>query len=207
MTYSTLKTTVAAIALTAGAAWADTDNSDLTGMTEDTGANSYVGYETWNDEDAAVRTPANKEMTARSMDMQLANEDAAQEVDTLDNPQMGKSTLVPDSSVGVVATSELDGMTVADLVGMEVASSNGQDVGEIDYVFSEGDTLKVIVGVGGFLGMGEHDVVVPLNDLVMSEDDEVILSGWSERQLKAQPDVDDSEITALDEDTLIEISS
>lgn len=207
MTHSTLKTTAAVLALTAGAAWADFEKTDLTGNAQNTDAESYVGYETWDDEDAAVRTPANEEMTSRSMQMQMANDAPAQEVETLNNPQMGKSTMIPGSSVGVLASSEFDGMTVADLVGMDVEAADGADVGEIDYVISDGGTYKVIVGLGGFLGLAEHDVAVPLSDLVMSEDDEVTLTGWSEDQLKAQPDLDEAEITALDDDTGIEFSS
>lgn len=199
MTYSTLKTTVAALALTAGTAWAADENMD-----DATQMDSAIPAI----DEAELRTPANEEASERSKEMQMA-EDDPQEVETLTNPQTAKSTMVPDSGVGVVAASEFNGMTVADLVGMEVETATGEDVGEIDYVIKDDNGYAAIVGVGGFLGLGEHDVIVPLSDFSVStdDDDEVTLAGWSKEKLEAQPDVDEGEIEALDDDLKIEITS
>jgi ribosomal 30S subunit maturation factor RimM len=227
MTYTTLKTTVAAIALTAGTAWAADDMDTKVEMDAETPERTEIqsavpaideaeidttSNEEMEDGDdsmqAEAETPANQQMQDRSDRMQAENDAApAQEVETLENAQMGSSTLVPDSSVGTMGSSEFDGMTVADLVGMDVETAAGEDVGEIDYVIEQNGELAAIVGVGGFLGLGEHDVAVPLTDLSISEEDEVTLANWDEEKLKAQPDLDESEITALEDETPIEIAS
>jgi outer membrane biosynthesis protein TonB len=58
------------------------------------------------------------------------------------------------------------GMTGAEIVGQTIYGANGEEIGEIDnVVMGRGaDTNPAaIVGVGGFLGLGERDVAVPLD--------------------------------------------
>ena len=80
---------------------------------------------------------------------------------------------------------------VSDLVGMDVLSASGNDVGEIDRLIrGTGGRLLAVVGVGGFLGLGEHDVAVPLDRFSMAEDG-LMLDGLSEAQLEAMPEWDE----------------
>jgi hypothetical protein len=43
-----------------------------------------------------------------------------------------------------------------------------------------------IVGVGGFLGMGEHEIAVPVGKL-KQEQDKIVLHGATKEALKAAP--------------------
>ena len=45
-----------------------------------------------------------------------------------------------------------------------------------------------MVSVGGFLGIGDKDVAVPLNDLQLGEDEAYLMSAATEDQLKQMPD-------------------
>ncbi|HUG61649.1 MAG TPA: PRC-barrel domain-containing protein [Methylomirabilota bacterium] len=56
---------------------------------------------------------------------------------------------------------------IADLVGKDVYGSDNEDIGEINDVIvsQDGRVAAVIVGVGGFLGIGEKDVAVSMKAL------------------------------------------
>lgn len=89
------------------------------------------------------------------------------------------------------------GLTADELVGRNVLSENGEDVGEIDFVGRRGDTIVVIIGVGGFLGMGENEIALPIDQIEL-RDNEVILPGRTEAELKNMPEFNESEVQLLD---------
>lgn len=53
------------------------------------------------------------------------------------------------------------------LEGLDVYNNNDEKIGDIRelLVDSSGNIKAVIIGVGGFLGIGEHDVAVPLDQV------------------------------------------
>jgi sporulation protein YlmC with PRC-barrel domain len=53
------------------------------------------------------------------------------------------------------------------LIGTRVVSSNNESIGDINDVIVDrnGQAVAAVVGVGGFLGIGEKDVAVPFNTL------------------------------------------
>ncbi len=56
------------------------------------------------------------------------------------------------------------------LIGVDVYNNQNEKIGEIDELImtSNGQISGAIIGVGGFLGMGERNVMVPLNQLRFS---------------------------------------
>lgn len=60
-----------------------------------------------------------------------------------------------------------EGFLVSNVIGATVYSQDDQSIGDInDIILSpEGQPSQVIVGVGGFLGMGEKDVVLDMSKL------------------------------------------
>jgi sporulation protein YlmC with PRC-barrel domain len=58
-------------------------------------------------------------------------------------------------------------MMASDLIGTKVVSSNNESIGDINDVIVDknGQIMAAVVGVGGFLGIGEKDVAVPFNSL------------------------------------------
>ncbi|MCK0168850.1 PRC-barrel domain-containing protein [Jannaschia sp. S6380] len=87
---------------------------------------------------------------------------------------------------------------VSDLVGMNVLSETGDDVGEIDSLVMANGGLLAVVGVGGFLGLGEHEVAIPLDRFAMT-DGALIVDASTEAELEGMPEWDQSgEVVPLD---------
>ncbi len=86
---------------------------------------------------------------------------------------------------------------VEDLVGRSVATESGEDVGEVDFIGIRGQTLVAIVGVGGFLGMGENEIAVPLEKLII-RGNELIVPQFTQSQLENMPEFNESEVRILE---------
>ncbi|MEG3660233.1 PRC-barrel domain-containing protein [Celeribacter halophilus] len=94
--------------------------------------------------------------------------------------------------------------TVSEIVGTQVVTETGEDVGEIDAIVSDDGDIMAIVGVGGFLGIAEHDVLIGVDHFTMVDENSVMIEGASEEELKAMPDVDQSDYTAIEGDMTLE---
>jgi len=88
--------------------------------------------------------------------------------------------------------SAADEMSGAAIIGATVQNQNHETVGKVQdvYVDSVGAIKKVVVSVGGFLGMGAKDVAVNWSDIRFSRDDEsvVLTTTWTKDSLKEMPD-------------------
>ena len=69
-----------------------------------------------------------------------------------------------------------------------VYNEQNQKVGTIDDLIIAPDTSVsfVIVGAGGFVGVGKHDVAIPVNQL-KQQDGKFVLSGATKEAIKALP--------------------
>lgn len=96
---------------------------------------------------------------------------------------------------------QLYNMTVEEVVGKDVVTTNGETVGEIDQVVLHSDDkeLYVVVPVGGFLGIGEKEVVVPISELELVNDQVTVTSAENEGQLEQKPAYDPNQYTVLEE--------
>lgn len=95
------------------------------------------------------------------------------------------------SSDTTASTEAITGWSAKDdIIGKSVFNENDEKVGDINDVVisSDGQTLYLLVGAGGFLGMGQKDVAVPF-ERFQRNDDRVLLSGYTKEQLKALPEV------------------
>ena len=74
------------------------------------------------------------------------------------------------------------------ILGKDVYNDTGEKVGEInDLIVTPAKAVSyAIVGVGGFLGMGEHEIAVPVGKL-KQEQDKIVLHGATKDALKAAP--------------------
>jgi hypothetical protein len=73
------------------------------------------------------------------------------------------------------------------LIGRNVKNSNNDTIGEIESVYldASGKVDSVIVGVGGFLGVGERYARLHWKDLKVSDNGERVMLNMSKDQLKA----------------------
>jgi sporulation protein YlmC with PRC-barrel domain len=92
---------------------------------------------------------------------------------------------------------------------MVVYNEKGARLGEVERIVQAPDgKQQLIVGVGGFLGLGERRVAIPSGDVAM-RGDRLILENVSEEQLKRMPPVDRNsrELRDIDGNATIELSS
>lgn len=64
------------------------------------------------------------------------------------------------------------GLTVDRLEDVDIIGADGEEIGEVEEVLmtADGRIVAVSADVGGFLGMGEREVVIPLERLVFAAD-------------------------------------
>jgi hypothetical protein len=76
------------------------------------------------------------------------------------------------------------------LIGRNIQNAQNETIGEIKSVFigKDGKVDSVMVGVGGFLGVGEREVRLAWSELNVSENGEKVTVNMTKDQLKAKPE-------------------
>jgi sporulation protein YlmC with PRC-barrel domain len=74
------------------------------------------------------------------------------------------------------------------IIGQTVYNEQNQKVGKIDDIIIAPDTTvsSAIVGAGGFVGLGKHDVAIPINQFTQ-QGDRIVLPGATKDAIKALP--------------------
>jgi sporulation protein YlmC with PRC-barrel domain len=74
------------------------------------------------------------------------------------------------------------------LLGKAVYNDAGEKIGKLEdlIVAPDRNVSYVIVGAGGFVGIGRHDVAIPVNQ-VQEKDGKLVIAGASKSALKAMP--------------------
>ncbi|CAM5194375.1 hypothetical protein CDEF62S_04304 [Castellaniella defragrans] len=90
------------------------------------------------------------------------------------------------------AQQESSQMLASDIIGMSVKNGPGekaQDIGKItDLVLDQSKkTVNVLIGVGGFLGIGSKDVGVPLDKVQLNTGSKVAVVDMTKEQLEKAP--------------------
>ena len=82
-------------------------------------------------------------------------------------------------------------LPVSEIEDMDIVGPDGSDVGEVEEVLvnASGQAAAVAAEVGGFLGVGEKEVIILLNQLQVSGDD--LATVMTKEQLEALPEWDD----------------
>ena len=105
---------------------------------------------------------------------------------------MASAQTAPSAShpVPQTATKDSPALAAADagkLIGRNVKNTNNDTIGEIESVYldASGKVDSVIVGVGGFLGVGERYARLHWKDLQVSDNGERVVVNMTKDQLKA----------------------
>lgn len=106
------------------------------------------------------------------------------------------------SYLAYVAANPISQMWINQLINLKVVSEGGEDVGRIDYVGVRGEIVVVIIGMGGFLGLGEKKVAMPI-DRLRVRDGVVYLPFISEMQLDRLPKYQETEVMLPEYDSLV----
>ena len=94
---------------------------------------------------------------------------------------------------------------VGDLLGMNVLTANDEIVGEIDYVVEGLSGKAAVIGIGGFLGLGEYTVAIDIDEFTMTQDETLKLPEYTEAELEALPQFDETGVESLPDDTSVSV--
>lgn len=117
-----------------------------------------------------------KLFTAASLAALLALPAVAQEANapTQNAPSMSAA------AAGAAAATIAGDISARDLLNESVKNAANETIGDINDVLIGGDgkVAAVVVGVGGFLGMGEKNVALPFDQLMFAKDasDDLLVS-------------------------------
>jgi len=109
---------------------------------------------------------------------------------TADNTAM----IRPDIKRDGYRASDMKDLTSETLTGAHVYGAKDEDIGEVDKLVlnADGTVKQLVLDIGGFLGMGEHRIAVPLNqaNIMRNEkgDDVRVYVDATKEKLKAQPE-------------------
>lgn len=94
-------------------------------------------------------------------------------------------TTTPNASGGAMA-----GVDARELLGTDVKNAQNETVGEVQAVQLDaaGKVRNLIVGVGGFLGLGERAVAVQPSAVTVADNGDTIRTTLTKDQLKAMPE-------------------
>jgi sporulation protein YlmC with PRC-barrel domain len=75
------------------------------------------------------------------------------------------------------------------ILGKTVFNDSGAGIGKVDDIIVAPDKAVsyAIIGAGGFLGVGRHDVAIPVSQIKQQSDEKFILAGATKDALKAMP--------------------
>lgn len=139
-----------------------------------------------------------------------AEDDAAMSDDTAMDDDAATTDDTATAAIDRTTLTEVDsaGLSADELIGTTVYGANDENVGSINDVVLEGDSVDfVTVDVGGFLGLGAKTVAVDMDNLAFmtDEDGEMYLyTSFTQEQLEAQPEYDEATFAdARDEQLLV----
>lgn len=115
------------------------------------------------------------------------------------SPGMGSGSTSPGSSMGSSSTmttapdatgGAMAGVDARELIGTDIKNAQNEKVGEVQAVQldSAGKVRNLIVGVGGFLGLGERAVALQPSAVTVADNGDTIRTTLTKDQLKAMPE-------------------
>jgi hypothetical protein len=108
-------------------------------------------------------------------------QDRAQAEDTGDTEPDYDFTEPTEPADGMLSAEEIAALDTDLLDGVPAYDANNDHIGEIDAIVpgDEGGIKKVVVDVGGFLGIGEKPVALPLEEVWITRTDDGGLQVWT----------------------------
>ena len=112
-----------------------------------------------------------------------------------------------NASAQFINEQKTDDILASTIIGQSAVNSQDEGIGEVNDLVTDrsGKILAALIGVGGFLGIGEKDVAVRFEDLKLSRDEnnntKVVIS-VSKESLASAPDY-----KTLDEQRVVEGSA
>jgi hypothetical protein len=97
-------------------------------------------------------------------------------------------------------------VAASEIIGRNVVNSADEDLGEVERLVQVNQRLYAVLAEGGFLGLGEREVALPL-DAMSIRGDELLLRGMTDEDIEALPEFDMSTAEDYAADEQVEIGS
>lgn len=106
------------------------------------------------------------------------------------------------SDQGQGSQEDLTSLSAEELVGKTIQTSDGEEIGTIDEVWTNATSSErvAVVEAGGFLGVGERTIAIPVSDLQKATSGEGYRTSQTRGSLESQPEFDDSGYTREESD-------
>ncbi|UUP18337.1 PRC-barrel domain-containing protein [Nitratireductor thuwali] len=92
---------------------------------------------------------------------------------------------------GQEASGQTASVPVSEIVDRDLVNARGDELGTVERVIRSNDRLYVVLSHGGFLGLGEDEVALPLDRIsALRGGDELVLRGMTEEDIEQLPEVD-----------------
>ena len=168
--------TIALMAALGVSAPAIADNSDAAKpkmQNEATQSETMQKDPVTNPADDASATDASDEAmnkTAPADEQVTESSDPAVDQDATAEAQPGQKV------AGQIVLQDEDTILVSSLIGATVENNQGEEIGDINDILAsrDGSVKGVVIGVGGFLGLGEKDVAIEFDRIELVEEDETV---------------------------------
>jgi hypothetical protein len=90
-------------------------------------------------------------------------------------------------ATGQPAEGQAGFVSLDEVLGSSVVNENGEEVGKIEDLVVKDEAHYAVLSVGGFLGIAEKEVAIPLDELKLGEDESYLMSTETEAQLEELP--------------------
>jgi hypothetical protein len=141
----------------------------------------------------AVKTPgvAQRAEEQNQTQTQMDKSEGQQAADA-SKSEMGKSAEA-EQAAGTIP----GGLTAEQIIGRDVVNKNGEDVGQVERLVIQPDKgdVHAVISVGGFLGIGDRDVAIPLKEMEFGEENVTLMSQQTKEDLEALPEYEENEWT------------
>ncbi len=132
--------------------------------------------------------------SAQPQTMETPATGAEQPADAMKKPVDQAAEAAPAAGSGYLTEQTKDQIAASTYIGQSVYNAADESIGEInDVIFTkDGSVEAAVIGVGGFLGIGEKNVAVPLDTISVAEvpnsDDLKLTTQETADTLKAAPE-------------------
>ncbi len=116
----------------------------------------------------------------------------------------GQSSGTNDLKLHFISRQMRDELLVTDVLGRSAVNAANETIGDVNDLVTDksGKAIAAVIGVGGFLGIGEKDVAIPFEDLKFTRD--------TNNDVRIEVDIDKEALTAapdyqsLDDQEIVE---
>lgn len=141
-------------------------------------------------QDTKPVSPAPAEKTQR-MDSTQGADPSMKPAEPSAMPRAGDSSATMDKSAKNTAAK--GDWRASNLIGSSIHNAANESIGDINdlLIGADGQVSAVVVGVGGFLGIGEKNVALPFNELSFSKNrngNTVVMSKVTKQSLESMPE-------------------